>query len=163
MHRRGAAAAGAAAGAEDEDDAVAAGSGASAPGDDEAVPSDDEAVDASPADHDDPASDSSEDERPNRNTVGDVPLEWYRAEEHIGYDKEGDRIIKKERKDKLDLMLERNDSAKASAASCIASGGGRAPGVQAPCAPAQGLGGAAVPGLETTTALLPSPIHPCSS
>lgn len=32
----------------------------------------------------DPGSDSSEDERPNRNTVGNVPLVWYKDEEHIG-------------------------------------------------------------------------------
>lgn len=34
--------------------------------------------------HDDPASDSSEDERAPRNTIGQVPLEWYKDEEHIG-------------------------------------------------------------------------------
>ncbi len=32
----------------------------------------------------DPGSDSSEDERANRNTVGNVPLEWYKDEGHIG-------------------------------------------------------------------------------
>ncbi len=36
----------------------------------------------------DPGSDSSEDERPNRNTIGDVPLQWYRDEDHVGYDLE---------------------------------------------------------------------------
>ncbi len=34
--------------------------------------------------HDDPATDSSEDERAPRNTIGQVPLEWYNEEEHIG-------------------------------------------------------------------------------
>lgn len=34
--------------------------------------------------HVDPGSDSSEDERPNRNTVGEVPLEWYKDEDHVG-------------------------------------------------------------------------------
>lgn len=62
--------------------------------------------------HDDPASDSSEDERPNRNTIGDVPLGWYTPEEHIGYDQEGKRIVKKGQKDTLDRMLARNDSSK---------------------------------------------------
>ncbi|PNH07892.1 Ribosome biogenesis protein BOP1 [Tetrabaena socialis] len=61
----------------------------------------------------DPGSDSSEDERPNRNTVGDVPLEWYAAEEHIGYDVEGKRIGKSTRVDRLQLLLDRNDSKKA--------------------------------------------------
>ena len=32
----------------------------------------------------DAGSDSSEDEREPRNTVGDVPLRWYKDEEHIG-------------------------------------------------------------------------------
>ena len=59
----------------------------------------------------DAASDSSEEERPQRNTVGDVPLEWYSDEEHIGYDKDGEKIIKSKKKDALDRLLERNDDA----------------------------------------------------
>ena len=35
----------------------------------------------------DPGSDSSEDERPHRNTIGNVPLEWYADEGHVGYDR----------------------------------------------------------------------------
>ncbi|KMZ67822.1 putative Ribosome biogenesis protein bop1 [Zostera marina] len=50
-------------------------------------------------------SDSSEDEVPNRNTIGDVPLEWYEGEEHIGYDKTGKKIKKQAKKDKLDSFL----------------------------------------------------------
>lgn len=42
----------------------------------------------------DPASDSSEDERPARNTVGSVPLEWYKAEEHVGYDLDGNKLVR---------------------------------------------------------------------
>ncbi|KAL6755488.1 NUC169 domain-containing protein [Haematococcus lacustris] len=61
----------------------------------------------------DPGSDSSEDERENRNTVGDVPLEWYKDEDHIGYDKEGKKIAKSVRKDRLEQLLDRNDSKKA--------------------------------------------------
>ncbi|GAB4816894.1 hypothetical protein N2152v2_003940 [Parachlorella kessleri] len=57
----------------------------------------------------DNASDSSEDERPNRNTVGEVPLAWYKDEEHIGYDVEGQRLEKRPQKDKLDKLLARND------------------------------------------------------
>ncbi|KAK9829975.1 hypothetical protein WJX72_008983 [[Myrmecia] bisecta] len=60
----------------------------------------------------DPGSDSSEDERPNRNTIGNVPLQWYKDEEHIGYDKEGSKLIKRERRDRLDALLARNDSGK---------------------------------------------------
>ncbi|KAF5827641.1 NUC169 domain-containing protein [Dunaliella salina] len=61
----------------------------------------------------DPGSDSSEDERENRNTVGNVPLWWYKDEDHIGYDKDGRKIVKKGRGDRLDALLQRNDSKKA--------------------------------------------------
>ncbi|KAI3810379.1 hypothetical protein L1987_19991 [Smallanthus sonchifolius] len=46
-----------------------------------------------------------------RNTIGDVPLEWYKDEEHIGYDVAGKKIKKKERLDKLDSFLARTDDA----------------------------------------------------
>ncbi|KAL4425519.1 hypothetical protein ABPG75_009535 [Micractinium tetrahymenae] len=70
------------------------------------------AVAAAAAEDPDPASDSSEDERPNRNTIGDVPLEWYQHEEHIGYDVEGRRLDKRpgNRKDRLDALIARADS-----------------------------------------------------
>eukprot|EP00803_Ostreobium_quekettii_P002581 evm.model.scf_1029.3 EVM.evm.TU.scf_1029.3 scf_1029:39095-48452(-) len=57
----------------------------------------------------DPGSDSSEDERPNKNTVGNIPLEWYKHEDHIGYDLEGKKVVKQKRKDRLDMLLERMD------------------------------------------------------
>jgi ribosome biogenesis protein ERB1 len=77
-------------------------------------------ADANPAapphdDPDDPATDSSEEERPHRNTVGDVPLKWYRAEEHIGYDADGKKIAKKGGadgrggRDALDALVARAD------------------------------------------------------
>ncbi|XP_076926481.1 ribosome biogenesis protein BOP1 homolog [Bidens hawaiensis] len=56
-------------------------------------------------------SDSSEDEVGPRNTIGDVPLEWYTDEEHIGYDVTGKKIKKKEKLDKLDSFLARTDDA----------------------------------------------------
>lgn len=58
-------------------------------------------------------SDSSEDEVAPRNTIGDVPLEFYRDEEHIGYDVAGKKIKKKERKDQLDKFLASVDDKKA--------------------------------------------------
>mmetsp|Transcript_13468 Transcript_13468/g.48998 ORF Transcript_13468/g.48998 Transcript_13468/m.48998 type:complete len:751 (-) Transcript_13468:191-2443(-) len=61
----------------------------------------------------DPGSDSSEDEREQRNTVGNVPLEWYKDEEHIGYDRDGNKIVKGQKKDELDKLLERQDDPKA--------------------------------------------------
>lgn len=47
-----------------------------------------------------------------RNTVGDVPLEWYNDEKHIGYDITGKKIKKKERQDKLDSFLASADDSK---------------------------------------------------
>ena len=41
--------------------------------------------------------------------MGAVPLEWYKDEEHIGYDVEGQRLEKRPQKDKLDKLLARND------------------------------------------------------
>ncbi|GER41472.1 ribosome biogenesis protein BOP1 homolog [Striga asiatica] len=57
-------------------------------------------------------SDSSEDEVAPRNTVGNVPLEWYKDEEHIGYDLAGKKIKKKERQSMLDFHLARADDSK---------------------------------------------------
>ncbi|KAM1457179.1 hypothetical protein ACFX13_035242 [Malus domestica] len=57
-------------------------------------------------------SDSSEDEVVPRNTVGDVPLEWYRDEKHIGYDIKGKKIKKKEKEDKLQSFLASADDSK---------------------------------------------------
>ncbi|XP_074578142.1 ribosome biogenesis protein BOP1 homolog [Curcuma longa] len=57
-------------------------------------------------------SDSSEDEVPSRNTVGDVPLEWYKEEEHIGYDITGKKIKKQARKDRIESFLAGVDDAK---------------------------------------------------
>lgn len=64
--------------------------------------------DSVPADEDD--YDSSEDERPPRNTVGEVPLEWYKDEEHIGYDRGGKKIIRRGRRDALERLLARADA-----------------------------------------------------
>lgn len=38
-----------------------------------------------------------------------MPLEWYAHEEHIGYDLEGKKLMKKDRKDRLDRLIERMD------------------------------------------------------
>lgn len=45
-----------------------------------------------------------------RNTVGNVPLVWYKDEEHIGYDRSGVKIKKKEKQSKLDSFLESVDN-----------------------------------------------------
>ena len=33
------------------------------------------------------------------NTIGDVPIQWFRDEEHIGYDADGRKILKRARVD----------------------------------------------------------------
>ena len=43
-------------------------------------------------------------------TVGAVPLEWYKAEKHIGYDREAKKLAKRERRDRLEELLARADS-----------------------------------------------------
>ena len=58
----------------------------------------------------DEGSDSSEDERPPRNTVGQVPLHWYHDEQHIGYDHDAKKLIKRTRKDKLETLLAQTDT-----------------------------------------------------
>lgn len=42
--------------------------------------------------------------------VGNVPLVWYKDEDHIGYDLDGKAIAKSKKKDQLDKLLDRNDS-----------------------------------------------------
>uniref|UniRef100_A0AC34QZX0 BOP1 N-terminal domain-containing protein n=1 Tax=Panagrolaimus sp. JU765 TaxID=591449 RepID=A0AC34QZX0_9BILA len=50
----------------------------------------------------------SSDEEDLRNTIGNVPLEWYDEYEHIGYDLEGKKIAKKaEKKGEIDTFLDR--------------------------------------------------------
>ena len=63
---------------------------------------------ASAVDDDGYASDSSLEGRPSRNTAGAVPVEWYRAEPHVGYNVDGARLEKnKNRGDKLDALIAR--------------------------------------------------------
>ncbi|XP_010471161.1 PREDICTED: ribosome biogenesis protein BOP1 homolog [Camelina sativa] len=55
-------------------------------------------------------SDSSEDEVPPINTVGNA-LKWYKDEKHIGYDTTGKKITKKRKRDRLDsLLVDKDDS-----------------------------------------------------
>ncbi|KAI3831202.1 hypothetical protein MKX03_033988 [Papaver bracteatum] len=57
-------------------------------------------------------SDSSEDEVAPRNTIGNVPLKFYKDEEHIGYDISGKKIKKQARKNMLEAFLARTDFSK---------------------------------------------------
>ncbi|XP_022740823.1 ribosome biogenesis protein BOP1 homolog [Durio zibethinus] len=72
----------------------------------------DELSESSPSHQAVDESDSSEDEVSPRNTIGEVPLEWYKDEKHIGYDIAGKKITKKERRDKLDSFLASADDSK---------------------------------------------------
>lgn len=46
-----------------------------------------------------------------RNTVGNIPMEWYKDFPHIGYDLDGKRIYKPIRnKDELDEFLDKMDN-----------------------------------------------------
>ena len=56
-----------------------------------------------------PAEESdSEDEMPV-NTIGNVPLEWYDDFDHVGYDLDGQKIMRGTRKDELDALIARFD------------------------------------------------------
>lgn len=46
-----------------------------------------------------------ESDQVDRNTIGNVPLEWYDGEDHIGYDHSGSKIIKSKKKDGIDKFL----------------------------------------------------------
>eukprot|EP01132_Coremiostelium_polycephalum_P007957 gene7957-9787_t len=43
------------------------------------------------------------------NRIGNVPIEWYDDYDHIGYDVDGNKIMKSERKDALDKFLDQSD------------------------------------------------------
>ncbi|ELT96122.1 hypothetical protein CAPTEDRAFT_130363, partial [Capitella teleta] len=52
----------------------------------------------------------SSDEEDIRNTIGNVPLEWYKEFDHIGYDLMGKKIGKPAKSDELDKFLDRMDN-----------------------------------------------------
>ena len=52
----------------------------------------------------------SSDEEEIRNTVGNIPMEWYKDYEHIGYDLDGQKIIKPQQMDELDEFLDKMDN-----------------------------------------------------
>jgi len=45
-----------------------------------------------------------------RNTVGNIPMEWFKDYNHIGYDLLGRRILKPEAGDEIDEFIEKNDN-----------------------------------------------------
>ena len=52
----------------------------------------------------------SSDEEEIRNTVGNVPMEWYKDYEHIGYNLDGKKILKPQQMDELDEFLDKMDN-----------------------------------------------------
>ena len=52
---------------------------------------------------------SSDDEEAEGNTIGRVPLHWYDAYDHIGYDVSGEKVVKRKGMDRLDLTIANRD------------------------------------------------------
>jgi len=55
------------------------------------------------------SSDDSQDDAP-RNRIGNVPLEWYKDEDHVGYDLAGERIMRTLSTGEIDALLESKDN-----------------------------------------------------
>jgi ribosome biogenesis protein ERB1 len=49
----------------------------------------------------------SSDEEDLRNTIGNIPLHWYDSYKHVGYDWNGEKIIKASQGDQLDYFLKK--------------------------------------------------------
>ena len=58
--------------------------------------------------HVDDLSSDDEDAR-GQNTIGRVPLHWYDEFDHIGYDVNGQKIIKRKGQDRIDMALASKD------------------------------------------------------
>ena len=57
---------------------------------------------------------SDDEDADGMNTVGRVPLHWYDAYDHIGYDIHGKRLLKRGVKDRIDQAIENRDDPNAS-------------------------------------------------
>ncbi|CAG9460136.1 unnamed protein product [Pedinophyceae sp. YPF-701] len=58
-------------------------------------------------------SDSDSEEDDDKNTIGKVPLEWYKHEDHVGYDREGKKVIKQKEKSMIEKLMARVEGGKA--------------------------------------------------
>eukprot|EP00435_Cladocopium_sp_Y103_P057442 s497_g19.t1 len=58
---------------------------------------------------DDGSSDDSEDDAP-RNRIGNVPLDWYKDEDHVGYDIAGEKVMRTLSTSEIDALLESKDN-----------------------------------------------------
>ncbi|KAK6982827.1 ribosome biogenesis protein bop1 [Biomphalaria glabrata] len=68
-----------------------------------------EKKDDEPEKHVDEYEYDSSDEEDVRNTIGNIPIEWYDDYSHIGYDVEGRKLLKPEHGDALDEFLQKAD------------------------------------------------------
>lgn len=59
------------------------------------------------------AEESDSDDDGVRNTIGDVPIEWYDDYDHIGYTLDGKRFARPPQRDELDALIERYDKGSA--------------------------------------------------
>ncbi len=55
------------------------------------------------------AENSDSEDEPLKNRIGNVPIEWYANEDHIGYDVYGKAIMRKDHGDSIDAFLARTD------------------------------------------------------
>lgn len=62
---------------------------------------------AKTAQHDEYEKHDTDDEEDIRNTVGNIPIQWYDEYKHIGYDWDANKIIKPAKRDQLDDFLKR--------------------------------------------------------
>merc|ERR1719373_157498 len=77
--------------------------------DEDAEPSDEEATAKALKEAEEGSSDDSEDDAP-RNRIGNVPLEWYKDEDHVGYDLAGEKIARTLKAGEIDALLESRDN-----------------------------------------------------
>lgn len=57
---------------------------------------------------------SDDEDGTRRNTIGRVPLHWYDAFDHVGYDISGEKMMKRKGKDSIDMALQEKDNPNAS-------------------------------------------------
>jgi len=63
--------------------------------------------------HYDDLSSDDEDAADNPNTIGRVPLHWYDAFDHVGYDVGGSKVVKRKGTDRIDQLLAHRDDPEA--------------------------------------------------
>jgi hypothetical protein len=57
-----------------------------------------------------PGAETESDDEEVKNTVGNIPMEWYNDFPHIGYNLDGQKVMRPAKGDELDLFLEKMDN-----------------------------------------------------